>query len=551
MLLTLRIRDFVIVDKLQLNFKPGFTVLTGETGAGKSILIDALGLVLGERAEPGVVRAGTDKAEIEAEFDIVQLAELQRWLTEQALEGDEHCLLLRRTVDVGGRSRAFINGRSATLQQLKEVGEHLVDIHGQHAHQSLLKQDAQRAMVDGYADLLELAGEVRTAWQSWQALRRTRLEWEKNAAAYAAEREQLQWQVKELGALALTPEVWRDLQNEHARLSNAASLLEGAQFGLEMISENEPSAAGVVGAVLSRLQPLVEFDPALGETIELLESADVQLREAAYGLRHYLQRADLDPQRLKEVESRLDAIHSTARKYRVSEEALGELQQAKQQRLDELGGDDADDGLLQRELAAEAQYCKLATMLSRKRQVAAKELGARVTTEMQHLAMASGRFEIVLKPLNEGSITGLEQIEFLVSANAGMAPRSLAKVASGGELSRISLALQVVASSVASVPVLVFDEVDVGIGGRVAEIVGQLLKRLGGAHQVLCITHLPQVAARGDQQWQVAKHMTNGATLSSIRELDTSERIAEIARMLGGVAITDTTLKHAEEMLAG
>ncbi|MBB5018475.1 DNA repair protein RecN (Recombination protein N) [Chitinivorax tropicus] len=551
MLLTLRIRDFVIVDKLQLDFKPGFTVLTGETGAGKSILIDALGLVLGERAEPGMVRAGAAKSEIEAEFDIVHLVPLQTWLADNELVGDDHALLMRRTVDSNGRSRAFINGRSVTLQQLKEAGEHLVDIHGQHAHQSLLKADAQRLMVDGYGGLLPLAAEVKAAWQAWQSLRRTRLEWEKNAAAYAAEREQLQWQVKELSALGFTADIWRDLQTEHARLSNAASLLEGAQFGLDLISENEPSAAGVVGSVLSRLQGLAEYDPALCETIELLESAEVQLREVAYGLRHYLQRADLDPQRLQEVESRLDAIHGMARKYRVSEEVLGELLATKQVRLDELGGEDADDGLLKREQAAEAHFRQVAMQLSARRAEVASELGQRVTTEMQQLAMASGRFDITLKPQAEGSAHGLEQIEFLVSANAGMAPRPLAKVASGGELSRISLALQVVASSVASVPVLVFDEVDVGIGGRVAEIVGQLLKRLGAAHQVLCITHLPQVAARGDQQWQVAKHMADGNTLSSIRELSAQERVAEIARMLGGVAITDTTLKHAEEMLAG
>ncbi|MEW9897817.1 DNA repair protein RecN [Chitinivorax sp. PXF-14] len=551
MLLTLRIRDFVIVDRLELDFKPGFTVLSGETGAGKSILIDALSLVLGERAEAGVVRAGAERAEIEAEFDLAGLPQAGAWLQAQELDGDDGLLLVRRAIDVNGRSRGFINGRSATLQQLKELGEWLIDIHGQHAHQSLLKADAQRALLDAYAGKLELATSVRAAYLDWQGARRARIEAEQHAAAFAAEREQLQWQVKELAALEFTEAAWRELQTEHSRLANAVSLLEGAEYGLELISEREPSCIGIVGGVLSRLQGLLEYDATLKETVDLLESAEVQLREAAYGLRHYAQRADLDPQRLAEIEARLDAVHGMARKYRVTPERLPELLASRSQRLSELGGEGGEAGLAQREAETRLAYEALAQRLSEARRASARDLGDKVTQEMQLLAMSGGRFEIALTPLAEGAAYGMEQVEFLVGANAGMAPRPLAKVASGGELSRISLALQVVASRVASVPVLVFDEVDVGIGGRVAEIVGKLLKRLGERYQVLCITHLPQVAARGDQQWQVAKRTENGLTVSTIAELDAQQRVSEIARMLGGVDITETTLRHAAEMLTG
>ena len=548
MLLTLNIRDFVIVDRLELEFQPGFTVLTGETGAGKSILIDALSLALGERADAGVVRAGMERAEIEAEFDTRTLPQLQSWLDEHDLGGDPGVCLMRRVVDAGGRSRAFINGRSATLQQLREAGEFLVDIHGQHAHQSLLKAAAQRELLDAYAGLGRQARETATAWKEWQALKRARLEREKNAAAYAEELERLEWQVKELVALNFSAGEWEEQQAEHARLSHAASLMEGAQFGLEVLSENDVACLAQVNGVIARLNNLVEYDTGLKEVLELLEPAEVQLREAAYGLRHYLQRLDLDPERLAQCEQRLAEVHDAARKYRVGPDQLPELLAEKSARLAELRGFDSGGDEAQREPAARAQYLDLAGKLSAARKKAARELEEKVSAAMQSLAMAGGRFEIALTEF-EGNAHGLEEIEFLVSAHSGLPPKPQAKVASGGELSRISLAIQVITSKVSLVPTLIFDEVDVGIGGGVAEIVGQLLKQLGTERQVLCVTHLPQVAAQGDHHWQVSKDARDGSVASRIQELGREARIDEVARMLGGVDITDTTRRHAAEML--
>ncbi len=548
MLLTLNIRDFVIVDRLELEFQPGFTVLTGETGAGKSILIDALSLALGERADAGVVRAGAERAEIEAEFDTRTLPQLQSWLDEHELGGDPGVCLMRRVVDGGGRSRAFINGRSATLQQLRETGEFLVDIHGQHAHQSLLKAAAQRELLDAYAGLGRQARETAAAWKEWQALKKARLEREKNAAAYADELERLEWQVKELAALNFSAPEWEELQAEHARLTHAASLMEGAQYGLEVLSENDVACLAQVNGVIARLNNLVEYDTGLKEILDLLEPAEVQLREAAYSLRHYLQRLDLDPERLAQCEQRLGEVHDAARKYRVGPDQLPELLAEKSARLDELRGYDSGGDEAQREEKAQAQYLDLAGKLSAARKEAAQELGGKVSAAMQSLAMAGGRFEIALTEF-EGNAHGLEEIEFLVSAHSGLPPKSLAKVASGGELSRISLAIQVITSKVSLVPTLIFDEVDVGIGGGVAEIVGQLLKQLGAERQVLCVTHLPQVAAQGDHHWQISKSSQAGGVVSRIQVLEPAARIDEVARMLGGVEVTETTRKHAAEML--
>jgi len=542
MLLTLNIRDFVIVDRIELEFQPGFTVLTGETGAGKSILIDALSLALGERADAGVVRAGTERAEIEAEFDTRALPQLQSWLNEHDLGGDPGVCLMRRVVDAGGRSRAFINGHSATLQQMRESGEFLVDIHGQHAHQSLLKAAAQRA------GLGHRVKETATAWKEWQALKRARLEREKNAAVDAEELDRLEWQVKELAILNFSVPEWEELQAEHGRLTHSASLMEGVQYGLEVLSENDAACLAQVNGVIARLNNLVEYDAGLKEVLDLLAPAEVQLGEAAYSLRHYLQRLDLDPERLAQCEERLTEVHDAARKYRVVPDQLPELLAEKSGRLDALRGSDSGGDEAQREQVAQAQYLELADKLSAARKEAAQELGGKVSAAMQSLAMAGGRFEIALTAF-EGNAHGLEEIEFQVSAHASLPPKSLAKVASGGELSRISLAIQVITSKVSLVPTLIFDEVDVGIGGGVAEIVGQLLKQLGAERQVLCVTHLPQVAAQGDHHWQVSKNTRDGGVASSIQGLEREARIDEIARMLGGVDITDTTRKHAAEML--
>ena len=551
MLRHLSIRDFVIVDRAELDFAAGFTVLTGETGAGKSILVDALGLVLGERAEAGMVRQGAERAEVSAAFDAPPGSALARWLAEAELAGDDGECLLRRVIDAGGRARAFVNGRPATLQQLKEAAEHLVDIHGQHAHQSLLRAAARRALLDGYGGAGEAAGRVAAAWRRWSELRTLRENAQTNAAVFAAEREQLEWQVRELEALRLAPGEWESLAAEHARLAHSRALIEGAQFAVETVSEGDGAALAQLAAVGSRLRHLLEHDVRLREIVEVLESAQAQAQEAAYMLRDYAERVDVDPQRLAEVEARLDAVHSAARKYRCIPEELPARLAAARERLAALGDSGDLTALAEREAAARADYEAEAKKLTALRRKAAKLLSGKVTEAMQTLAMAGGTFVAELVPVTDGSAHGLEQVEFLVSAHAGTAPGPLAKVASGGELSRVSLAIQTVASAAAQVPTLVFDEVDAGIGGRVAEIVGRMLHALGAGRQVLCVTHLPQVAACADQQWQVAKAVRGERVSSTVSVLEGEARVEEIARMLGGVKITDTTRRHAAEMLGG
>jgi DNA repair protein RecN (Recombination protein N) len=549
MLKFLAIRDFVIVSSLELDFSAGFTALTGETGAGKSILIDALSLALGERGDASMVRNGCERAEIAAEFDVSALPRVQEWLREQELEGDAGVCLLRRVLDAGGRSRGFINGRSATLQQLREAGDQLLDIHGQHAHQSLLRPDAQRVLLDGYAGMAGAAEQVAALYRDWQTLRRRRISLSENAEAVAAERELLQFQRNEMEGLGFDVADWNALQEDYARLAHAASLLETAEFGLETLSEADNACLAQLNALTVRLRDGMTHDASLGETLRMLESAQAELQEAVYALRHYQQRLDTDPQRLREQEQRIQSVMDAARKYRVAPEQLDEALQRILARLAELGGDADLAELEQQEKSAQQSYLAAGQKLTAARNKAAGKLAREITAAMQTLAMQGGSFGVALLPLAEGNAYGLETIEFQVAANPGVPTRSLAKVASGGELSRISLAIQVATSQVASVPTLIFDEVDSGIGGRVAEIVGHLLKKLGNTYQVLCVTHLPQVAAAADQQWQVSKAVENGFTLSRITVLDGEQRVEEIARMLGGVKITETTRKHAAEML--
>ncbi len=550
MLLNLSIRDFAIVDRLDLEFRPGFTALTGETGAGKSILIDALSLALGDRAGSEQVRSGAERADVTAEFSVEGLPELGRWLAEQALEGDANRLLLRRVVDRGGRSRAFVNGHTATVNQLKEAGEKLVDIHGQHAHQSLLKPEAQRQVLDVHAGLAGLVQQAGDAYREWQRLCRARLDHQQNAAARNVEREQLGWQVEELSRLGLATGEWDALQSEHGRLAHAASLIEGVRHAIDTLSESENAVLVALSGALSRLRPLTEYDSGLRDTVAMLESGEAQLREAAYALRHYIDRVELDPARLREVEQRLEAVHGAARKFRAKPEALPELLVSLGQRLKDLEVTADLEALAKQEQAARSRYDALAGKLSAERGKAATKLAREVNAAMKELAMAGGRFEVELRSLlPDGSVTGNELVEFLVSTNPGTEPRALAKVASGGELSRISLAIQVITSKAAAVPTLIFDEVDAGIGGAVAEVVGRKLRALGEERQVLCVTHLPQVAAQAREQWSVAKGAESGSARSRVAVLDSKSRIEEIARMLGGVAITATTRKHAAEML--
>ncbi|OFZ90604.1 MAG: DNA repair protein RecN [Betaproteobacteria bacterium RBG_16_64_18] len=549
MLVQLSIRDFAIVDSLELVFSPGFTALTGETGAGKSILIDALALALGERADAEQIRAGGERADVTAEFAVDALEDVQRWLAEQALEGDPGRLLLRRVVDRGGRSRAFINGRAAMLNQVREIGDRLVDIHGQHAHQSLLHPAMQRQVLDAHAGLAALAREVAEAYRSWQHLARARIEHETNAAVRNTEREQLTWQVDELAKLALAPGEWESVQAEHSRLAHAASLVEGVQGALDALSESDAAVLGGLSGALSRLRPLVAYDAALADVLAMLESAEAQAGEAVHALRHYAGRVELDPRRLRGVEQRLESIHGTARKYRVKPEALPEQLADLRSRLQVLEIASDLQALAKEEQTALARYQDRARKLGTDRRKAAARLSKEVSAAMKELAMTGGRFEIALRALPEASAAGNEEVEFLVAANAGAEPRPLAKVVSGGELSRISLAIQVITSKAAAVPTLIFDEVDAGIGGAVAEVVGRKLRALGGGRQVLCVTHLPQVAAQAAQQWSVEKAFEGGSVKSLVHPLDGPTRIEEIARMLGGVEVTATTRRHAAEML--
>ncbi|KWH26174.1 DNA repair protein RecN [Burkholderia multivorans] len=548
MLRHLSIRDFVIVAALDLEFDAGFTVFSGETGAGKSILIDALALALGERADASVVRTGCSRADITAEF--TPHDRVARWLDEHAFDAED-TVMLRRVIDANGRSRAFINGTSATLAQLRELGEMLVDIHGQHAHQLLMRPDAQRELFDTHAGLVAEAANVARAWRVWrdatQAIDATKA----HERELQLEREKLAWQLAELDKLAPQPGEWEEVSAEHKRLSHSANLIEGVRGALDALSESDEAMLTQLGAIVSKLRSLADYDAALGDALASLEPAEIQLQEAVYSLSHYAQRLDLDPDRLAQVEMRLDALHSTARKFRLPPDTLHEEHAARRAQLAALDAA-ADLGALE---AAQAKawdaYLADAKRLSKARAQAAKALGTAVTAGMQELSMAGGSFEVALVPLADGGPHGLEQIEFRVAGHAGVPLRPLAKVASGGELARISLALAVIASAASPTPTLIFDEVDTGIGGGVAEVVGRLLHQLGRDRQVLCVTHLPQVAARGDHHFQVAKGSDeHGGTVSTVVALDKASRIEEVARMLGGLEITATTRKHAKEMLA-
>lgn len=547
MLRTLSIRDFVIVDSIELEFSAGFTVFTGETGAGKSILIDALTLALGGRGDASVVREGAAKADITADF--APSAQAAEWLQTHEFAVEEGGALLRRVIDNAGRSKAYINGVAATAAQLRELGDLLVDIHGQHAHQSLMKADAQRALLDGQAGADTRA--VAAAYKTWRAVAKQLEEFETNAANVLYERERLEWQVNELEKLAVKPGEWAEVTNEQSRLSHAASLLEGAQEALTVLSEaEEHPIISQLSSLNQKLGKLAAVDSGMQVVVDLIEPARIQLQEAVYAINDYLDRVDLDPERLRSVESRMEAIHSAARKFRVTEEELPDEHARQAERLAQLADASDIEGLRKQEQKLKNAYLDVAKKLSTVRARTGRQLADAVTKAMQELSMTGGRFDIALNPCEPG-VHGVEQVEFLVAGHAGVAARPLAKVASGGELARISLAISVITSKAATTPTLIFDEVDSGIGGAVAEVVGRLLRRLGQERQVLCVTHLPQVASQGGQHFQVAKRtLANGKTASRIDVLDSSARVEEVARMLGGLEITATTRQHARELLA-
>jgi DNA repair protein RecN (Recombination protein N) len=547
MLRALEIRDFVILERVSLEPSGGFNVLTGETGAGKSILVDAIELLVGGRADAAMVREGAERAELAAEFEIANPA-LSAWLEEHDLRGDAGQVLLRRAVDRSGRSRCFINGHAATAAQLREAGERLVDIHGQHAHQSLLRAAGQRELLDAHAGAQALGKEVAEAYRAWRRLETVALEAQKNFATRQRERDEISGFIKDLKKLGLQEGEWERVTAEHKRLSHGSSLLAGAQSALEALDEAEGAALAQLSAVAGRLRALSENDQALTTMVELLESAEAQAGEAVRELRQYATRLDLDPEALREVEARIEALHAAARKHRVKPEALHQLLSDLEKRLGELELS-TDPQALEREVAAaRARYDASAAKLSAKRCSAADALSKAVSAGMQQLAMAGGKFSVSLKKNDEPAATGAEDVEFEMASHPSLPLRPLAKVASGGELSRVSLAIQLVAARAAPVATLVFDEVDAGIGGAVADTIGRSLRKLGKQRQVLCVTHLPQVAAAGDAQWNVTKTSTRSEIQVKIRKLDRAARIEELARMLGGSE--STARKHAAELLA-
>jgi len=553
MLQSLDIRDFVIVRELELDLTRGFTVLTGETGAGKSILLDALAIVMGEKADSSQIREGCTRAQICAIFTISESlkAIFNPWLDEHgfSLEDEGNTIQLKRIIESSGRSKAYINGENATLTQLRDIGEQLVDIHGQHEHQLLLKPGAQRQLLDRHAHLIPLQEQVSQAYKNWLNIDKRMKVAKTTGQNLAKEKERLAWQLEELDLLAPIVGEWQDIEHEHSRLSNAAELIDGSQTLINLLSEGENALVDQLSKAQNLLNDLVDIDSALASAKDALEPAVIQIDEAAHAINRYLQKLDLDPDRLSLVEARLQEYYRLAKKNHCQPE---ELPTVWEQLKEELASLEAAQNIeqLEKELKqAWDSYIKQAKQLSNSRQKAAEKLSQSVTTAMQSLAMAGGKFVVALSPLEQGNQFGLENVEFLVAGHPGVQPRPIAKVASGGELARISLAIAVIASSASQIPTLIFDEVDAGIGGAVAQTVGKLLKQLGQDHQVLCVTHLPQVASQGDHQWCVQKIVDQGQTISHIQVLNRQDRVQEIARMLGGSDITETTLRHARELL--
>jgi DNA repair protein RecN (Recombination protein N) len=545
MLRGLHIRDFVIVTEADISFDAGFTVFSGETGAGKSILIDALALTLGERADSSVLREGASRAEISAVFETPD--SLTPWLTEHDLRTD-HELVLRRVIDAQGRSRAYVNGSVVTITQLREIGEQLIDIHGQHAHQSLLRADNQRELLDAHGNLQPLRQTTALAFKAWRAVEKQLALSEQDASSLAQARERLEWQTSELARLSLGATEWADISAEHTRLANGQSLLDGAAQTLASLDEDQASVQHQLGAAVQRIGQLLRHDSQLKTVYDALDSARIAVSEAVSDLNDYVSRAELDPARLAVLDNRLRAIFELARKFKTEPDGLYALEQTLKAELAALQTSSDIQALRAQVVGRRADYEAAAKALSAARAKAATDLGKQVSKAMQTLAMEGGQFSIAMHACPAAS-HGQDQVEFLVAGHAGSTPRPLAKVASGGELARISLALSVIASRAARVPTLIFDEVDSGIGGAVAEVVGNLLRELGARHQVLCVTHLPQVAARGQHHFQVSKQNIKGKTQSSITLLQQPERIEEVARMLGGIKITSTTREHAKELL--
>ncbi len=546
MLNRLSLKNFVIVKALDLDIESGFTVLTGETGAGKSILLDAIGLLLGERSDTSLVGQYADKADISGEFSLP--ADVQSWLVAQDLFNDEDVVLIRRSIDKQGKSRAFVNGIAVTLTQLRELADQLVHIHGQHAHQLLLKPALQRELLDNHAQLHGLRDATRNTHQAWHTAQELRSKAERDMAHIGERMDALQWQLEGLNLLAPQPDEWQQMSSEHARLAHATTLLQGAAQAADALTQNDEAIADSLRAQITQLSNLARLDERLNEAVEMLESSLINIQEAGHMLNGYASRADLDEGRWAEIDQRVSSWHEQARKLRVEPEALHEYWQNAQEELDQLQQGMDIDALKAKEAQAWTAFTDAAQALSKARKTAAKKLAIEVTASMQTLNMTGGQFDISISEAAPSQF-GIDALEFKVAGHAGVALQALHKVASGGELARISLALSVITSAANPVPTLIFDEVDSGIGGAVAEVVGKLLATIGLSRQVLCVTHLPQVAAQGVHQWRVSKSTVDGATYSTIDVLDSAQRVDEIARMLGGVTITEATREHAMEML--
>ncbi len=554
MLVHLAVNNYAIVDHLELELRGGMSVISGETGAGKSIMLDALALTLGDRADSGAVRPGTDKADILATFDVSDIAEARDWLSDRDLQQDDNQVILRRVITAEGRSRGYINGSPCPQQDLRALGEMLIDIHSQHEHQSLLKTDTHRRLLDEFAGASELARQVQLAAQRCKQTEKTLKQVSQQGDEQAARQQLLAYQLDELENLSLQDDELEALENEQRELASADQILHSCQQVINVCSENDAgSVLEALSASLHRLESFKHHNPQLREANDLLASAQIQIEEAVGELTRYLDHFEADPERQQYVEERLSAIFELARKHRITPQELPTLQQ---QLIDELEAQQqrgADAEQLHEELEAyRAHYHQLAKKLSGIRQKEAMRLSKAVSKEIQQLGMPGGRVELQLSALaaDDYPVTGLETVEFLVSANPGQPAKPLAKVASGGELSRISLGIQVITAQTSRVPTLVFDEVDVGIGGPTAEIVGQLLRQLGARGQVLTVTHLPQVAAQGHQHLFVRKQQSKHETRTCIDQLDEQARVKEVARMLGGIDLTDESLAHARKLLS-
>ncbi len=539
------LRDFVIVDELELDLSTGFSVLTGETGAGKSILIDALQLALGARAEASVVREGAQRCEVCAEFE--PTPRIQAWLDVAGFEANAD-LLLRRTVDTAGKSRAWINGSPATATQLRELGEQLLDIHGQHAWQSLTRPDAVRGLLDAYAGTDTRP--LKAAWQAWRQAQQTLTDAQQAQSTLANERERLAWQIGELEKLSPQVDEWQELSSQHSRLANAQALIDGAnQSTLLLEGDEDGGALRQLSRAIQTLQALGQFEPEFNALADVLASAQAQAEDVAHSLHTYLRKTDLDPAQLTKLDERMGLWLSLARRYKKTPDELPLSLQTWRQELAQLDAAADLDSLQKAEQAAHKACLQAAKTVSQQRQKAAKPLAQAVSHAMQQLGMQGGRFEVALQTLDTPAQHGLEEVSFLVAGHEGSTPRPVGKVASGGELSRIALAIAVTTSELGEAGTLIFDEVDSGVGGAVAETVGRLMNQLGQHRQVLAVTHLPQVAACADHHLLVSKAAAGGRVSSQVRDVTGEERVSEIARMLGGEKLSATTLAHAREML--